>query len=147
MEKLPVSDQGEMPPLHPWVGTGVLHPRGGKHKGCVGLSAGVQLEHHFPYVFLFPHLLGTKPALSSVRPPRAGWGRVTQGQGAVIWIQQLRRARSFESVQAAKGNMPPKRNLFSQRVSAPFEDLSPSVPEPHANLCDGVTSRTLPLCL
>lgn len=58
-----------MPPLHPRGGTGVLHSQAGKCKGCVGLSAGVQLEHHFPYVFLFAHLLGMKLMLSSVRPP------------------------------------------------------------------------------
>lgn len=55
-----------MPPLHLWGGTGVLHPQGGKRKGCVGLNAGVQLKHHFPYMFLFSHLLGVKLMLSSM---------------------------------------------------------------------------------
>lgn len=112
MEELPVSGQGEMPPLHLWGGTRVLHPLEGKHKGCVGLSAGVQFRCRFPYVFLFPHLLGAKLACSSVRCLQAGWCQVTQGQGAVIWVQQLLKARSFASVQAAKGNMLPKCNFF-----------------------------------
>lgn len=58
-----------MPPLHPWGGTRVLHPLGGKHKGCIGLGTSVQLKHRFPCMFLFPHLLGMKLMLSSVSTP------------------------------------------------------------------------------